>query len=47
MNYSKMAMHISVIAQVKKQRNKKKERDKKRFLTSMIENGEIKKKQML
>ena len=47
MNYLKMVMRINVIVQVKKQRNKKKEQDKKKFLTSMIENGEIRKKLML
>ena len=36
-------MHISAIAQVKKQKNKKKEQDKKKFLISMIGNGEKKK----
>ena len=47
MNYLKTVMHISVIAQAKKQKNKKKEQGKKKFLTFMIENGEIKKKLML
>ena len=40
-------MHTSVIAQAKKYKNKKKEQDKKKFLTSMTENGEIRKKLML
>ena len=40
-------MHTSVIAQAKKQKNKKKEQDKKKFLIFTIENGEIKKKMML
>ena len=47
MNYLKMDMHTSVIVQVKKQKNKKKERDKKKFPTYMIENGETKKNPML
>ena len=47
MNYLKMDMHISVIVQVKKQKNKKKEQGKKKFLTFTIENGETKKKLML
>ena len=46
MNYLKMVMHINVIVQVKKQKNKKKEQDKKKFLIFMIENGEIKKRSM-
>ena len=40
-------MHTSVIAQAKKQKNKKKEQDKKKFLTSITENGETKKNPML
>ena len=37
----KMGMHINVIALQKKQKSKKKELDKKNFLISIIENGEI------
>ena len=40
-------MHINVNVKAKKLRNKKKEQDKKKFLIFMIENGEIKKNQML
>ena len=41
MNYLKMVMHTSAIARAKKLKNKKKELDKKSFLISIIENGEI------
>jgi hypothetical protein len=41
MSCLKRAMHISDIAQYKKLKNKKKELNKKNFLTSIIENGEI------
>ena len=47
MSYLKMVMHINVIVQVKKQKNKKKEQDKKKFPIFMIESGEIKVKMML
>ena len=40
-NYLKMVMHINVIAQQRKLRNKKKELDKKNFPISIIENGEM------
>ena len=46
MSYLKMVMHINVIAQVKKQKNKKKDQDKKKFPIFMIENGGIKVKMM-
>ena len=36
-------MHINAIVQLKKLKNKKKEPDKKKFLISIIENGEISK----
>ena len=39
--YSKMVMPINVIVQQRKLKNKKKELDKKNFLISIIENGEI------
>ena len=42
-----MVMHINVIVQVKKYKNKKKEQGKKRVPIFMIENGEIKVKKML
>ena len=38
---------IDFIDQAKRQKNKKKEQDKKKFLISMIENGETKKTLML
>ena len=47
MNYLKMVLHINVIVRVKKLKNKRKELDKKKFLISTIENGEIRKKPML
>ena len=46
-NYLKMVLHINVIVRVKKLKNKRKELDKKKFLISTIENGEIRKKPML
>jgi len=41
MNYKKMAMHINVIVQQRKLKNKKKELDKKNFHIFIIENGGI------
>ena len=41
MNYYKMEMHINVIVQVRKLKNKKIELNKKNFLISIIENGEM------
>ena len=41
MSYLKMVMLISVIVQVKKSKNKKKDLNKKNFLIFIIENGEI------
>ena len=46
-NYYKMVMHTNVIVQMKKLKNKKKEQSKKKFLTFMIENGEIEVNPML
>ena len=40
-------MHTNAIVQMKKLKNKKKEQSKKKFLTFMIENGEIKVNPML
>jgi len=42
-----MAMLINAIVQVKKLKNKKKELNKKKFHTFIIENGEIKENLML
>ena len=47
MNDAKMATHTNVIVQVKKEKNKKKGQDKKKFLISKIENGEIRMKLIL
>jgi len=47
MNYKKMDVLISVIAQIKRLKNKKKELDKKKYITSIIENAEMQMKKML